>query len=112
MALFAYARVRPSFLRSAIITVNAPSQPPKEFAFMDNDNLYALLTTKNCLPRKGTCLGNKQCARCTVQFVKGPKLPRTPAERVLLGDAPDTAHLACDITLGRTFDGAILTIEE
>jgi ferredoxin len=112
MALIARAQVLPSFLRTGIITVNCPSQSPKEMAFMDNDNLYNLLTAKKCLPRKGTCLGNKQCARCTVEIVKGPKLPRTPAERILLGDAPETTHLACDIKLGKPFDGAILNVEE
>jgi ferredoxin len=66
---------------------------------MDNDGPSALLTAKQCLPRKGTCLGNKQCTRCVIEIVKGPKVPRTRAERVLLGDAPEGVHLACDINL-------------
>jgi Na+-transporting NADH:ubiquinone oxidoreductase subunit NqrF len=111
MALIARLPARPLFIRTGIITVNFPQKPSKELAFMDNDGLYSLLTSKECLPRKGTCLGNKQCAHCAIHIVKGPKLPRTLAERILLGDAPETTHLACDIKLTKDFDGAIVTVE-
>jgi hypothetical protein len=41
-----------------------------------------------------------------VVISKGPVKERTHEESILLGDASMATHLACDLKLDRSFDGA------
>jgi ferredoxin len=98
------------FLRTGIITLDLEGKS-KDIAYMDGDDLFSLLTGHGLMPRKGTCLGNTQCARCAVHITKGPKVPQSKAERILLGDAPEGTHLACAVVLTKEFDGAVLKVD-
>jgi ferredoxin len=93
------------------LTLKKADGTKRELAFDDTANLFSVLNTYGIRPKPGHCLGNRLCAKCKVVISKGPQKDWTESENVLLGDAPPATHLACDLRLGKDFDGAEVVLD-
>jgi ferredoxin len=99
------------FARTWILTLHQGEGDTKQLAFGDNSSLFSVLDQYGVVPKKGHCLGNRICGKCKVFISKGPMKERTKTEAILLGDAPLETHLACELKLDKSFNGAQIRLD-
>ncbi|OHT17036.1 hypothetical protein TRFO_12742 [Tritrichomonas foetus] len=88
-----------SFSRFGSIVGISRKGEKQTIEYEDEQNLFAVLTNSGILSSDGTCGGNLACGRCRVDIISGKVGDADEEEKEMLEGAPETARLACAVTL-------------